>query len=311
LSEGGPLQLALRRWAFALVPAAGLLELGAHEVQVHSVVSDDEWMGARVAVDAGWKPGDLVVFEPEWADPLGRHFFGDRLAGVPNEARPDETRFARAFEVSMRGFHAPALASWAPKEVRKVGPFTITTLENPSPAHLQDDLLSHASPDGMRVSSVDGAAESPCRWTHGPTTAGGLGSGPSVPGDRFTCEGGSFLGVTVIRDLSDAPRRCFSAPPAGGTRALRVTFSNVLFGGALHGHAGIQNENERNRTGAPVTLTWRANGRVLGKVVHHDGDGWKGFELGTTDLAGQRGELVAEVASSERARQYCFEADTR
>jgi hypothetical protein len=146
---------------------------------------------------------------------------------------------------------------------------------------------------------------------HACLVRGQLGSGPSVPGDRFVCGDGSFVGVTVIRDLSDAPRRCLYAPPGGNSHVLRVAFANVTFGGALHGHAGIQNENERFRAGAPVTLSFRAGDRVLGKVVHHDGDGWKGFELSTTDLAGKQGELVAELTSTERSRQYCFEADTR
>ena len=302
----------LWRWAFLAVPLVGLGEFVAHEVQIHSVVTDDEWKQARAAVESEYKPGDLVVFAPDWTDPLGREFFGDALAPTANEGRPDETRFARAFEVSIKGAHAPELAGWSPHATRKVGSVTITTLENPSPAHLLDDLVTHVNPDGMSVSVADPSGnEIPCRWVRGPTTAGGLGGGPAVPGERFACPDGSFLGVTLIRDLADAPRRCLYAPPGGGSHTLRVTFANVPFGASLHGHVGIQNENERNRTGAPVTVAFRANDRVLGKITHRDGEGWKGFELSTSDLSGQRGSLIADVSSSERARQYCFEADTR
>ena len=74
---------ALKTYAFAIVPVIGLLELGAHEVQVHSVVSDADWDAARTAVEADWKPGDLVVFEPFWVDSIGREHFGAKLAIYP------------------------------------------------------------------------------------------------------------------------------------------------------------------------------------------------------------------------------------
>ena len=286
-------------------------ELGAHVFQTHDVVPATDWDAARDAVNAMWQPGDLVVFQPDWADPLGREHFGAKLAGIPDEARPDDTRFPRAFEVSIRGFHDPELADWKKVASRKVGAVTITTLENPSPVHLLDDLLAHASPAGMSVARVDGGNESDCRWVHGATTSGGLGAGPATPGDRFVCSGGSFVGVSIIHDLADRPRRCFFAPTAGGTSVVRVRFGNVAFGSVLHGHVGLAQFNERDRTGPPVALTWRANDRVLGKITHVDGDGWKGFELDTTELQGQKGELVAEISSAAGGRHYCFEADTR
>lgn len=300
-----------RTYAFALVPLIGVLELGAHEVQIHSVVPDADWDAARVAVEAEWKPGDLVVFEPFWADSIGRLHFGAKLAGIPDEARPDDTRFPRAFEVSIRGAHDPELADWTKTATRKVGAITMTTLANPMPVHVIDDLVDHASPSGMAVTRADNGGESDCRWTHGATTAGGLGAGPATPGDRFVCAGGAFVGVSLIHDLTDRPRRCYFAPTVGRGGVVRVRFTDVAFGSALHGHVGLANFNERDRTGPNVTLTWRANDRILGKITHVDGDGWKGYELSTSDLTGQRGDLVAEIASPGGGRQFCFEADTR
>jgi hypothetical protein len=299
---------ALRAWAFALVPLLGLWELGAHVYQTHDVVPVNDWHSAHAAVEAAWKPGDLVVFAPDWADPLGREYFGDKLAGIPDEARPDDTRFPRAFEVSIRGAHDPELAGWKKVATEKTGAVTITTLENPSPVKLLDDLVAHASPEGMHV--TQGNAE--CRWVHGPTTAGNLGAGPATPGERFMCPSGGIIGVSLIHDLGDRARRCFFAPTTGGRGApMQIRFENVAFGNALHGHVGLAQFNERDRTGPPVTLTWRASDRILGKITHVDGDGWKGFELPTTELAGQRAELTAEIASAAPGRHFCFEADTR
>jgi hypothetical protein len=235
-------------------------------------------------------------------------YFGDKLAGIADEARPDDTRFQRAFEVSIRGAHDPELASWKNVGVQKTGAVTITRLDNPIPVHVLDDLVAHASPTGMRVSQ--GNAE--CRWVHGATTAGNLGAGPATPGDRFACPSGAFVGVSLIHDMTDRARQCFFAPTTGGRGLpLQVKFEDVAFGSALHGHVGLAQFNERDLTGPPVTLTWRANEQILGKVTHVDGDGWKGFELTTPELAGQRGELVAEIQSTGSGRHFCFEADTR
>ena len=299
-----------RTYAFALVPLIGVLELGAHEVQIHSVVRQADWDAARAAVEAEWKPGDLVVFEPFWADSIGRMHFGAKLAGIPDEARPNDTRFPRAFEVSIRGAHDPELADWTKVATRKVGAITITTLANPMPVHVIDDLVDARFPTGMAVTRQT-------RWRERlPLDArchdrGGLGAGPATPGERFVCAGGAFVGVSLIHDLTDRPRRCYFAPTVGRGGVVRVRFTDVAFGSALHGHVGLANFNERDRTGPNVTLTWRANDRILGKITHVDGDGWKGYELSTSDLT------VSAATSSPRSRppaggrQYCFEADTQ
>src|SRR6185312_8685142 len=125
------------------------------------------------------------------------------------------------------------------------------------------------------------------------------------------CPGGSFIGASIVFDLDQTPHRCFYAPPPGGNAVMRVRFADVAFASVIHGHVGLAYENERDRTGANVVTTFRANGRQVGRVVHVDGDGWKGFELSTSDLQGQKGELVVEIQSAASGRQFCFEADTR
>jgi hypothetical protein len=92
---------------------------------------------------------------------------------------------------------------------------------------------------------------------------------------------------------------------------LRVRFLDVEFGRSLHGHQAISWDAARFDS-PPVSLVWKVPGRILARFVEQDRDGWKPFEVDTSDLAGQRGELIAEIsAPSNNHRQYCFEADTR
>ena len=293
-------------WAFAVVPALGLVELAAHVVQTHSVVPEADWRAARDYVAAQAKPDDLVAFAPKWSDPIGRETFGPRLATIEREARADESRFPRALEVSIRGAHLPAFEGWRRESEQRFGGVTVTTWDNPSPAHVIDDLVSMVDPQHLRVSR----GEVECPFTHGSATSGNLGFGPTIPADRFVCPGSGFVGASVVADLDYVPHRCIYAPPPGGP-PLRLRFADVRFGHAIHGHHALYVEAERDRTGNPVNIVFRSGGSELGSVEHRDGDGWKPFEFDTSALAGQHGDLTIEISSSGSRRMYCFEADTR
>jgi hypothetical protein len=284
----------------------GLLELATHAVQIHSAVPERDWAAAREYIAAQAKSEDLVAVAPRWADPIARQRLGPELATVEREARPDESRFAHAVEVSIRGAHLSALRGWHRSAERRFGGITVTTWNNPAPARVIDDLVTLVGPDRLRVWQGDRA----CPFVHDSPQSGGLGFGPAVPGHRFVCPGGSFVGVSVVADLDYVARRCIYAPPLGAG-PLRLQFAGVRFGRSLHGHHALYVEAERTPQGAPVTITFSVGGTTLGTVAHRDGDGWKPFEFDTSERAGTEADLVAEIVSSGDRRMYCFEADTR
>jgi hypothetical protein len=305
--------LATLASVLAAVPLVGVVELALHVKQTTSdVVPDADWIAARESLKSEVKPDDLVVFAPFWADPLGRRFFGDELAGLKREARPDESRFARAFEVGIRGAHDPELEGWKKVSERAVGKVTVTEYANPAPVKLQVDLVDLVSPDRMTVSRVEGSAETPCTWQRGPGQPGGLGvpQGPAIPGDKFVCASGGYVGMAVLHALDHHPHRCIFASPPGGGAVLRMKFSNVAFGTSLHGHSGVQWVNERTPSPERIQVAFSAFERPIGTNMHRVGAGWTGFEFPTPELDGKRGDLVADV-SGNGPRAYCFEADTR
>jgi hypothetical protein len=304
--------LAARRYVFLAIPAIALLELLAHIVQVTRRVPPEDWQRARQAVQVAARPNDLVAFAPSWADPLGREYFKDGLATVEREARPDDTRFPRAFVVSIRGAHLAELEGWKEEETARFGAVTVTTYANPYPAQVFDDLVSHAAPDRAQVTLIEGGRDTDCPWTQGSPATGGLGFGPGIPGERFVCpRNGAFVATSVLQATDYRAHKCLYASPIGGSTVLRVRFLDVAFGRVLHGHHAI-NWDSTKFNSPPVTLVWKVQDRVLARLVDGDSDGWKGFEIDTSDLEGQRGELTAEVSAPTGShRQYCFEADTR
>jgi hypothetical protein len=302
------LKLAPLAWLLSAVPLVGLVELALHVRETGEVVPDADWVAARELVKADFKPDDLVLFAPFWADPLGREFFGDDLAGIKREARPDETRFARAYEVSIRGQHRSEIAGWKKVSERSAGKVTIGLYENPAPARVLTDLVDLVHPDRLTVTRVEGGVESPCGFQRGTGQPGGLGvpQGVAIPGDRFVCGSGGYVGVAVLHALDHHPHLCIFA--AAGP-VVRLRFSGVVFGASLHGHSGVQWLVDRSPNAERITVAFSAFDRSIGVNPHRVGTGWTAFELPTEELAGKRGDLIAEVTGG--ARHYCFEADTR
>ncbi len=300
-------------WALAAVPLVGVAELALHVKQTTAdVASDSDWRSARASVSADARTGDLVLFAPFWADPIGREFFGDELAGLAREARPDETRFARAFEVAVHGAHRAELDGWNKLSEKRVGKLAISLYANPAPVQVLTDVLALVTPARMSVSQVQNNAEVPCVWQRGPGQPGGLGvpQGPAVPGERFVCSSGTYVGVAVLHGLDHHPHSCVFASPPGNGGSLRIKVSGVAFGQSLHGHSGVQWLYERTPSLERIEVAFSAFGRPLGQNVHRVGSGWTGFEFPTPELAGKTGELTADVTGSG-PRAYCFEFDTR
>jgi len=312
-----PLRLApaWKRWAFAIVPVVGIVEIGLHVQQTHSVVPKKDFADAAASIQKELKPDDLVLFAPKWVDAVGREEAGWDIMTMARSARPDESRFARAFELGIRGSHRPEMASWQKTEERQVGGVTITVFTNPAPVVIKDDLVRHLSPDQSTTAyrvDLGSGVEMPCAYNVGPTQSGGTyyPFGPPTPGARWNCQG-TFAGVSIIQDMDHDPRQCILTPTMGPGSAMRIKFANVTFGNVIHGHHSLHYDTERHATGEIVSLVFKSGDKNIGRAEHRVGTGWSGFEMPTSELAGQRGELTVDVMSRSQLRQYCFEADTR
>ncbi|HEX3773895.1 MAG TPA: hypothetical protein VHV51_05485 [Polyangiaceae bacterium] len=300
------------RYLWLLLPIAGLVELGAFVHDARSAPRLDEWQAVRGEVAKLKGPGDLVVVAPEWTDPLAREAFGDALMPIANEARADDSPYARAIEVSELSASAPEFARWPTEETRDVGRFRLRVHRNPEPAKVLFSFLDHVRPQFLAVH--EGATdERACQFTaHAAVTAGGLHGHLAFPRERFNCGGEEFfVGVTILDDQNYRPRRCIWAHPRG-TSVLRLNFSEVTIGRQIHGYAGLSYFLFRDGLHGPTLLTARVNGEEVGRYLHHDELGWHGFDFDTSRFAGQIANVEFDVHSDDPSdRQFCFYADTR
>jgi hypothetical protein len=121
--------LSTRASPIAVVPALLLVVLSLWEVcatprHASDVPNDRTWARAEDIVRAGYQPGDLIVFAPEWVDPVGRYHLGD-LIPIEMAGRMDAARYGRIWELSIRDAHAPETAGLIPATTRVVNGITV------------------------------------------------------------------------------------------------------------------------------------------------------------------------------------------
>ncbi|HEY5951122.1 MAG TPA: hypothetical protein VIV40_36775 [Kofleriaceae bacterium] len=123
-----------------LLVVVALWETCATPRYASDVPGDKTWQKAAALVRAGYQPGDLIVFAPAWNDPVGRLHLGD-LIPIETAARMDAARFARIWELSIRGARAPETTGLTPETTKDIGGVTVK-LYTHTPAIVVADVLT-------------------------------------------------------------------------------------------------------------------------------------------------------------------------
>jgi hypothetical protein len=134
-----------------LLIAISLWEVWAARHDATAVPGDDAWRAAAARVRAGYRPGDLIVFAPDWVDPVGRMHLGD-LIPIEVAARMDAARYGRIWELAIRGARAPETAGLAPVEADDAAGVSVRRYERAPAIVVADvlDRLATASSSGPR-----------------------------------------------------------------------------------------------------------------------------------------------------------------
>lgn len=165
-----------------------------------------------------------------------------------------------------------------------------------------------------RVDVIRNGEPEACEWTRARPDPGGLERGPMRPAERFVCDPERpwlWVGSTVLADLELLPRRCIWQHPAG-QEAVRTIFERVPLGDRLVVHGGVDYQVERDRDHAPITLVVSIDDVVVAELIHHDGEGWTGLDIDTSDRADQLATVRFEThTSNPAARLFCYAASTQ
>jgi hypothetical protein len=132
-----------------LIILVALWEIAAAHRDATNIPGDAAWDAAATIVRADDRPGDLIVFAPEWIDPVGRLHLGDLIAPGA-AARMDAARFARIWEVSIRGAHAPDAIGLTPVVEQTIEGVTVRRFERAPAIVVTDFATAAATSDGVR-----------------------------------------------------------------------------------------------------------------------------------------------------------------
>jgi hypothetical protein len=318
----------------ALALLVGLLELAAHLRQVTRPSPLTDLSAAASFVRPQLREDDLIVFAPNWVDPLGRQVFGDML-DMPRTGYADLERYARVFEVSQGGGRARALRDFATTEERSFGDVTVRVRAPSTVVPVKDDLLKHFArareTDRPDVSTLlqRGAEDNERTCPRMKTLGAGGPWDPAKPTVAASC-GAAQVAPIITIDLAYQPRYCLAAVGMSSGSVLRVRFHEVRFGQRLVGHHfarvvngapyGIHTTHETFNA-PPVKVGFYVDAespsgvvsrRSLGEAAHQDGQSWVRFEVATPLLDGQTGDLMMDIENAQASnRTYCVELTTR
>lgn len=130
------------RARIAALPALLLIAVAVWEIAVtvraaRAVPHDDVWARATRHVRQGFQRGDLIVFAPGWADPVGRLHLGD-LMSLDMAARMDAERYSRIWEVAQLDARAPEVAGLAPAQTWDEDGVTVRFYQRRAPTLVAD-----------------------------------------------------------------------------------------------------------------------------------------------------------------------------
>jgi hypothetical protein len=285
----------LRRRRLAVVLGAIIVLLAVVETSNALVAplrtpSDKDWDAAAAKVRGEFRPGDLIVAAPAWADPLMRLKLGD-LVPQAVAGRMDSARYGRIWEISQRGARAADTTGADVAATARFGGLTVRRWEKP-PATVTFDFLAEWRQASMAVVQA-GGVEIPC--TQG--------------ADRFQCVGAA-LGPELL-EIDTTLRNGLAVDPVEGV-TLALEFPAVPLGRELTVAAGLHNVWLRKSSDGKVRLRVLADGRELGTVLATSTGGWSRQGYDTAALAGQTARVRFEITVDKaHGRHLGFAAEAR
>jgi hypothetical protein len=286
----------LRRRRLSVVVAAAIVLLALVEtvnafVAPSRAPTEKDWTATAATVRAEFRPGDLIVAAPAWADPIMRQQLGD-LVPLAVAGRMDAARYARIWEISQRGARAADTAGARVVEASRHGALTVKRWEKQA-AHVTYDFLAEWHRAEVSVVTSD-HVEVPC----------------VVAQERFQCTGGPSLKPELI-EVDTSLRNGLAVDPVERS-TLVLEFAEVPLGRELAVANGLHSVWLRKLGDGKVHMRVLALGRELGAVEATSGSGWGLRTFDTAALAGKTGKVRFEITTDKSsARHFGFAAEAR
>lgn len=290
--------------AAALFALLAVVETAAALLRPARVAKDTDWQAAARAVRAEFRPGDLIVFAPAWADPIGRMHLGD-LVGPEMAGRSDADRYGRIFEVSVRGARAAealaVMAAGAKLEAASDhGRVHVARYRNapPAPVEVLYDFTARLGDSIVTTAPRDGRGdEVPCF------------NDSQDNDDGRRCQSTRVARRTL--EIDYRPRRGVLAPVAE-RMTTRIEYPAAPLGARLVVYAGIHDYYSRKNADGRVELVTYVDDTPVLRTSVGNTDAWKRHEIDTGRFAGAPHRVRFEIGAPSAAwRTFGMHAEAR
>lgn len=257
------------------------------------VPSQADWEAAARIVRQGFAPGDLIVFAPLWADPLGRQVLGD-LMPVSMVGRPDAARYGRIWEVSIRGARAPETEGLRAAQQGEAGGVRVVRYEQRAVTVTQDlvEELPRAQVSQAAAAAPPHEGETPCL-------------GQRCPGSMIERR---------ILEIDYQPRYGVLVPVEAGRRTV-LTYevpAAALSGARLSVWAGLHDYYARKTESGPVDLVVDFDQGARRVPVSVQPRGWQRWDIEAPPGQERAHTLRFEISAKDaRARFLGLAAEVR
>jgi hypothetical protein len=275
------------------IVALALIETGNALLAPLRVPTERDWRAAAAEVRAGFRPGDLIVTSPAWADPLLRMHLGD-LIPLAVAGRLDDARFGRIWEISQRGARTPESNNGRVAQSSRHGELTLRRYER-SAAPVTFDFVAEWS-----------------RATVTRVTSAGQRSWCSHLPDRFECPDLPSQSVKAeLLEIDTSPHLALATQPAGNSTTV-IEYDHVPLGRELAVGAGLHNVWLRKAGKGTVSLRVLVQDRELGRIQASSLTGWTLRRFDTSALVGQSLSVRFEITVDDpTARTLGLAAEAR
>jgi len=279
--------------AVALVAVLAVVETAVALVAPALAPTDADWEAAAREVRGGFRPGDLVVAAPAWADPIMRVHLGDL---VPPEVagRMDDARFGRVWEIAQRGARSPEGERGQVALERRFGALTLRRVERAAHAVTYDFVA---------------------RWTDarlGRTVLGQPEIACPRAGDRLQCPDitWSYLRRQTV-EVDTRLRQALLIQPVGGSTSV-VEYPAVPLGRELMVATGLHNVWMRKVARGAVHMRVMVGGTPQAAITTDNDSGWLLTRIDTAAYVGRVVPVRFEITSpAPYARHFTFAAEAR
>lgn len=269
------------RRGLALGGAAGVALLAVLETLVALTAparapTEADWDTAAAAVRHEFRPGDLIVAAPAWADPILRVHLGDL---IPPEmaARMDDARYRRVWEIGQRGARSPEGARGEVREDRAFGRLRVRLVEREA-AGVTYDFVAHVA--DARVAVQPGGA------------------------------GGAALQRKIV-EVDQRLRLALMTQPAPG-RTVVVEFPAVPLGRELAIATGLHDTWMRKAARGTVDAQLLIGDRHVPLPETGNDSGWTETRVDTSAEQGRTLPVRVEITSAAPLdRFFAFAAEAR